>query len=107
MGKARSAGIFYLLTFVTGFTALYVRGTIGMASGVVAAACYIAVTLLFYYIFKPVNPILSLLAAFISLVGCVVPRPGGFSSDSAAVVRSCIDPAVHRRAAGGRGSGAR
>jgi hypothetical protein len=63
---------------VTGFTALFVRGTIGMASGVVAAACYIAVTLLFYYIFKPVNPILSLLAAFISLVGCAIGPLGLF-----------------------------
>jgi hypothetical protein len=72
MSKARSAGIFYLLTFVTGFTALFIRGPIGTVSGVVAAACYIAVTLLFYFIFKPVNRILSLLAALISLLGCAI-----------------------------------
>jgi Domain of unknown function (DUF4386) len=35
-----------------------------------AYAFYIAVTLLFYYMFKPVNRSLSLLAAFVSLVGC-------------------------------------
>jgi hypothetical protein len=36
----------------------------------IAHAFYIAVTLLFYYLFKPVNRGLSLLAAFFSLVGC-------------------------------------
>ncbi len=35
-----------------------------------AYAFYIAVTLLFYYLFKPVNRSLSLLAAFFSLAGC-------------------------------------
>ncbi len=35
-------------------------------------ACYIAVTALFYDLFKPVNRSLSLLAAFFSLVGCAI-----------------------------------
>ena len=34
--------------------------------------CFIALTLLFYYLFKPVNRSLSLLAAFFSLVGCAI-----------------------------------
>jgi hypothetical protein len=34
--------------------------------------CYIVVTLLFYYIFRPVNRILSLLAMLISLVACAI-----------------------------------
>src|SRR3981189_1439078 len=67
--KARLAGLFYLLTFLTGGLALFVRGKLGSAAGLSAGACYIAVTLLFYGIFKPVNRNLSLLAAFISLVG--------------------------------------
>jgi hypothetical protein len=70
--KARIAGVFYLLTFLTGGAALFVRGRIGVAAGLVAGACYIAVTLLFYYIFKPVNRGLSLLAALVSLAGCAV-----------------------------------
>jgi hypothetical protein len=40
------------------------------AVNLIAHALYIAMTLLFYYMFKPVNRSLSLLAAFLSLVGC-------------------------------------
>src|SRR2546425_6948580 len=60
--KARIAGVFYLLTFLTGGVALFVRGRLGFAAGLIAGACYIAVTLLFYHIFKPVNRRLSLLS---------------------------------------------
>lgn len=44
---------------------------LGFAAGLIAIVCYIAVTTLFYALFKPVNKILSLLAAFFSLLGCV------------------------------------
>ena len=70
--RAKMAGVFYLLTFVTGIFALLVRDRLGFAVGLIAAGCYVAVTLLFYYIFKPVNRRVSLLAAFISLAGCVI-----------------------------------
>ncbi len=69
---ARIAGVFYLLTFLTGGVALFVRSRLGFTAGLSAGACYIAVTLLFYYLFKPVNRNLSLLAAFLSLVGCAI-----------------------------------
>ena len=46
--KARLAGVFYLLTFLTGGLALFLRGGLGAAAGLIAGACYIAVTLLFY-----------------------------------------------------------
>ena len=72
MTMARIAGVFYLLVFVAGTTALLVGGRAGMVSGLIAAACYVVVTLLFYGIFKPVNASLSLLAACISLVGIVI-----------------------------------
>jgi hypothetical protein len=70
--KARVAGVFYLLTFVTGIFALLVRNRLGVAAGLVAGACYIAVTLLFYDLFKPVDKSISLLAAIVSFVGIVV-----------------------------------
>jgi Domain of unknown function (DUF4386) len=69
--KARMAGVFYLLTFLTG-GALFVRLRSGLVTGLIAGVCYIAVTLLFYYIFKPVNRRLSLLVAFFSFVGCII-----------------------------------
>jgi hypothetical protein len=45
---------------------------LGIATGLVATAGYIALTALFYGLFKPVSRSLSLLAAFFSLVGCAI-----------------------------------
>src|ERR1700687_1180976 len=42
----------------------------GFVSSLVGVVCHIAWTLLFYDLFKPVNKSLSLLAAFVMLVGC-------------------------------------
>jgi Domain of unknown function (DUF4386) len=67
---ARIAGGLYVLVFATGIYA--VMGLPGSpVANLIAAVCYIAVTLLFYYIFKPAGKELSLLAAIISLAGCV------------------------------------
>jgi len=67
--KARIAGVFYLLVFVTGTLALVLtRGR--TVANLIATACYIAVILLFYDLFRPVNRKVSLLAAFVGLVGC-------------------------------------
>jgi hypothetical protein len=69
--KARVAGVFYLLTFVTGaFALVFVSGR--LVTNLIATACYIVVILLFYDLFKPVNRRLSSLAAFVGLVGCAV-----------------------------------
>ena len=92
--KARIAGVFYLLTFLTAVPVLLVGGRLVVAGDAAATATnilaheflfrlrfaaylinvvvYIAVTLLFYDLFKPVNRSLSLFAAFFSLVGCAV-----------------------------------
>jgi len=92
--KARMAGVFYLLTFLTGGISSFVGGRLvvsgdaaatgnnilahqplfrlGFAADLSVVACYIAVTALFYELFKPVSRSVSLLAAFFSLVGCAV-----------------------------------
>lgn len=69
---ARLAGVFYVLTFATGSLALLVRSRLSSASGMIAGACYVVVTFLFYHLFKPVNRNLSFLAACISLIGCAL-----------------------------------
>jgi len=69
--RARIAGLFYLLTFLTGaFALVFVRGR--LVANLLATACYIVVTILFYELFKPVNSQLSLIAALFSLMGCLV-----------------------------------
>jgi hypothetical protein len=91
---ARTAGVFYLLVFVTGGTALSLAGGVvvagdaaataanilakesvfrfGFSANLIATACYVVVTGLFYELFKPVNKTISLVAAFFSLVGCAI-----------------------------------
>ena len=89
---ARIAGLFYLLVFLFNGSALFVRGGLvisgdaaatasnilahasrfwlGLTCNLIMIACFIAVTTLFYELFKPVNRSVSLLAAFFSLMGC-------------------------------------
>jgi hypothetical protein len=91
---ARITGVVYLLYFLTAvlgehfLKGLVVDGDaaatannilvhqtlfrLGLATGLIGTACYIAVTALFYDLFKPVNRSISLLAAFFSLVGCAI-----------------------------------
>src|SRR5580658_1521038 len=92
--RARITGVVYLLYFLTAiFGELFLKGLVvdgdaaatannilthpslfrlGWATGLISVACYIAVTALFYGLFKPVNQRLSLVAAFFSLAGCAV-----------------------------------
>ena len=50
---------------------------LGAALGLVSIAFYVALTGLFYGLFRPVSRQLSVLAAFFSLVGCAVGAIGG------------------------------
>lgn len=72
--KARLTGVIYLLYFVTAVSAdVFVgRGRVVWfdAVNLIAYACYVVVTLRFYFMFAPVNKSLSLLAALFSLLGC-------------------------------------
>ncbi len=77
--KARIAGVFYLLTILTGaFAAVFAGHRLGDGANLVASACYVAVTLLLYAIFSPVDRSLSLIAAVFSLVGCAIGALGVF-----------------------------
>jgi len=92
---ARIAGTFYLITIIMGvFAEAFVRGAfvvrgeaaatatnilahetlyrMGLTADLIMLVCYIAVTILFYLLFKPVGRGHSLLAAFFSLVGIAV-----------------------------------
>ncbi len=48
--KARIVGVFYLVTILTGGIVLFVHGRLGLIVDFIAAACYMAVTALFYHI---------------------------------------------------------
>jgi hypothetical protein len=84
--KARIAGLWYLVTMLMGVITSLAGGGftttldsirhpsfwLGYAADLSMVICYVVVTALFYYLFRPVNMRLSLLAAFFSLVGCSV-----------------------------------
>jgi hypothetical protein len=74
--KARLIGVTYLLYFLVAVlgTVLVPRRMMaaGEAVNLVSFGIYIAVTLLFYGLFKPVNKHVSLLAAVVSLLGSLV-----------------------------------
>ena len=46
--KTRITGVFYLVTILTGGVVLFVHGRLALVVDLIAAACYIAVTALFY-----------------------------------------------------------
>jgi len=64
------AGALYLLSLLTAsFGESFVQGRLAVAAGLIAASGMVFMTLILYDIFKPVNPGLSLLAAWFNLVG--------------------------------------
>jgi Domain of unknown function (DUF4386) len=73
--RARITGAVYLLYFLTAILGQFLasrKGVYGDAVNLISDAFYIAVTLLFYEMFKPVNRGVSLVAALFSLVGCAI-----------------------------------
>jgi hypothetical protein len=74
--RARFTGIVYLLYFLIAILAQVLTGqkhvAVGNATNIVAFVLYFALALLFYYLFKPVNRVVSFIAAFVSIAGCVL-----------------------------------
>src|SRR5437867_13047131 len=94
--KARMAGVFFLLTILTGvFAELFISGRLvvdgdaaatatnilahqilfelGFTVYLIEMACQIVMTVLFYYeLLMPAGRSVSLLAAYLSLAGCVI-----------------------------------
>lgn len=72
--RARIAGVVYLLYFLTAVSGEVFVGRSHLAAydavDLIAHAFYIALAVLFYRLFRPVNRNLSLLAALVSLAGC-------------------------------------
>ena len=69
--RARLAGLVYALVFVTGIYAV-MRLPGAAVANLIATVCYVAVTVLFYFIFRPAGRSVSLLAAAVSLAGCAM-----------------------------------
>src|ERR1700750_2015941 len=73
---ARVTGVIYLFYFLTAFVALFLvkrhLSVYGNTVNVISIGCYVAVTVRFYFLFMPVNKILSLIAALLSCIGCVI-----------------------------------
>jgi tryptophan-rich sensory protein len=74
--EARITGVLYLIYFLTTISAEIMKGSrfdkYSNGVNLIAFAFYIAVTILFFYMFKPVNGLISAIAALCSLSGCVI-----------------------------------
>ncbi len=74
---ARVAGFLYLITYLTGIVALAgARGR--FVAELVSTACYTGVTVAFYFLFRRVSRPLSVIAAAVSLVGCILSALNSF-----------------------------
>jgi len=69
---ARIAGLIYVVVFGLGIFSLFYRNAIGYAAAMISGLFYIAVTILFYFIFKPAGPKVSFVAAVVSLAGIAI-----------------------------------
>jgi hypothetical protein len=73
---SRTIGIVYLAYFLIAILGetLHSHGlpSVGNAVSLIGYGFYVALTLLFYNLFKPVNASLSLIAACFSLAGCLI-----------------------------------
>lgn len=73
--RGRIVGLAYLAFFLSAILGevLNARGLVayGEILGVISYVCYLTVTLFFYALFKPVDVVVSFVAAIASVLGCV------------------------------------
>jgi len=106
--KANIAVVVFLTSILTGGAAAFVRWRLVvpgdavftatnilahaalfqmlLAADVISIVCYVAMTMIFYELFKPMNRHLSTLTAFFSLTGCVIVAFGSLFHIAALVV---------------------
>jgi hypothetical protein len=81
--RGRLTGVVYLLFFLTAILAHLLTSrnlaSAGTAVNLISIGFYLALGLLFYGMFKPVNKGISLLAALFNLGGCIVMTVGLFN----------------------------
>jgi Domain of unknown function (DUF4386) len=74
--RGRITGVVYLLYFLTAIFSEFLISrklvVYGDAVNLIATALYVALTMLFYVMFRPVNGSVSLVAALFSLMGCAI-----------------------------------
>ena len=69
--RARIAGAFYVITIAASMVDFMSKSSTSVYMNI-AGVAYIGVTILFYYVFKPVNKSAALLAALLSLTGIAI-----------------------------------
>jgi hypothetical protein len=70
--KARAAGVVYLLSILTGMVGAFASGGLSLAANLTGTALYVVVTFVLYALLKPVNKVVSLVAASFILAGCAI-----------------------------------
>ncbi len=70
---ARIAGVIYAVNILASpFAIVGPRTLLDFGCGLVSTAAYIVITILFYFLFKPVSQSVSFIAALFSMTGCIV-----------------------------------
>ena len=86
--RARLTGLVYLCYFVTAIGGVTLGKKDFIIAGhmvdIISILCYLAVTVLFYRLFEPVQKSLSLIAALFSATGCVLTALNTFHVTDAA-----------------------
>jgi hypothetical protein len=82
--RGRFTGVIYLLYFLVAISAQVLGqhnlSAFSTATNVISFVLYLTLAFLFFFLFRPVNRLISLIAAIFSAVGCVIGAIGLFST---------------------------